>query len=421
MGMENILERNDDMDWYPRENYLKKIRDFYHATDIIKVITGVRRCGKSCLMETIACELKESGIPTDNIFFFDLDSKDYNKILNPEQLEGLIESVSSVNGTKYLFIDEVQNVKGFEMVLNGFRGTNEWSIFITGSNSYLLSGELMTKLTGRYIEFEMFPLSFEEYENIKKFYGKEIAPDRQEELQNYILEGGFPRTILLDSMAAKRRYVQSVIDEIFEKDIRRRLKIRNKSSFETVQRYIINNFGATTSLKSLKNAIEQTGTPISEATIARYIKALSDAKILYECPRFDMKSKKSLSGEKKYYLADTGFYFAQNTDNRINFGPVLENIIYLYARSHDYSVSVGRIGRLECDFILRNSEMKYSYVQVAYTIALSKETEDREYRPLESIKDNYPKYVATADSLLQQRNGIEHINLVDFMRSGKNF
>ena len=409
------------MDWYPRENYLKKIRDFYHATDIIKVITGVRRCGKSCLMETIALELKESGIPDENIIFFDLDSKEYNKILKPEQLEHLIESASAASGTKYLFIDEVQNVKGFETVLNGFRGTNDWSIFITGSNSYLLSGELMTKLTGRYIEFEMFPLSFEEYEAIKQFYGREIAPDRQEELQNYILEGGFPRTIQLDNMAAKRRYVQSVIDEIYEKDIRRKLKIRNKSTFETVQKYIINNFGAITSLKSLKKAIERAGTRISEATIARYIKALMDAKILYECPRFDMKSKRSLSGEKKYYLSDTGFYFAQNTDNRINFGPVLENITYVYARSHDYSVSVGRIGKLDCDFILRNNEMRYSYVQVAYTIALSKETEDREYRPLESIKDNYPKYVATADSLLQQRNGIAHINLVDFMKNGKDF
>ena len=183
----------------------------------------------------------------------------------------------------------------------------------------------------------------------------------------------------------------------------------------------LNNFGATTSLKSLKKAIEQTGTPVSEATIARYIRALLDAKILYECPRFDMKSKKSLSGEKKYYLADLSFYYVQNTDNRINYGPVLESITYIYARSHDYSVSVGRIGKLECDFILRDNYMKYSYVQVSYTIALSKETEDREYRPLESIRDNYPKYVVTIDPLLQQRNGIAHINLVDFMRNGKEF
>lgn len=409
------------MEWFPRENYLKRIRDFYHASDIIKVITGVRRCGKSCLMETIAGELKKSGIPEENILYFDLDSREYNKIVRADQLEQLIQGVQAVQGIKYLFIDEVQNVDGFEIVLNGFRGTGEWSIFITGSNSYLLSGELMTKLTGRYIEFEMFPLTFEEYEGMKKYYGREIAADRQEELQNYILEGGFPRAVLLDTLAAKRRYVQSVVDEIYEKDIRRRLKIRNKSTFETVQKYVINNFGATTSLKSLKRAIEQAGTPISEVTIARYIRALLDAKIIYECQRFDMKSKKSLSGEKKYYLADLSFYFVQNTDNRINYGPVLENVTYVYARSHDYSVSVGRIGKLECDFILRDNEMHYSYVQVSYTIALSKETEDREYKPLEAIKDNYPKYVATLDPLLQQRNGIMHINLVDFMKNGRLF
>lgn len=409
------------MDWFPRENYLKKIREFYYATDIIKVITGVRRCGKSCLMETIAAEIKSGGVNEENIIYFDLDSKKYNKIIKADQLEQLIASSEMIQGTKYLFIDEVQNVEGFETVLNGFRGTGEWSIFITGSNSYLLSGELMTKLTGRYIEFEMYPLSFEEYEAMKKFYGKELSLDRQEELQNYILEGGFPRAIFLDTMAAKRRYVQTVIDEIFEKDIRRRLKIRNRNTFEIVQKYIINNFGSTTSLKSLQKAIGQSGTPISEATIARYIKALLDAKILYECPRFDMKSKKSINGEKKYYIVDLSFYFVQNTDNRINFGPVLENITYIYAKSHDYSVSVGRIGKLECDFILRNNELQYAYVQVAYTIALSKETEDREYRPLESIRDNYSKYVATLDPLLQQRNGIAHINIVDFMRQGKEF
>lgn len=409
------------MDLYPRENYLKKIREFYHATDIIKVITGVRRCGKSCFMVTIADELKQNGINEENIIYFDLDDKDYNKILTAPQLENLIQNVSAVEGTKYLFIDEVQNVSGFETVLNGFRSTDEWSIFITGSNSYLLSGELMTKLTGRYIEFEMFPLSFEEYEDIKKYYNKDIAADRQEEMQNYILEGGFPRAIFLYSLAAKRRYVQSVIDEIYEKDIRRRLKIRNKSTFDIVQKYIVNNFGSTTSLKSLKKALNQNSTRISEATIARYIKALLDAKILYECPRFDMKSKRSLSGEKKYYLADLSFYFVQNTDNRINYGPVLENITYVYARSHDYSVSVGRIGKLECDFIFRDNEMNYSYAQISYTIALSKDTEDREYKPLESINDNYPKYVGTMDSLIQKRNGINHINLADFMKNGRLF
>ena len=166
------------MNWYPRENYLRKIRDFYHEADLIKVITGVRRCGKSCLMETIAEEIKNSGVKEENVIYFDLDSDEYNHIEKGTQLKKLIRGAACNNDLKYLFIDEVQNVEGFETVLNGFRGSGEWSIFITGSNSYLLSGELSTKLTGRYVEFEMFTLSFEEYEGMKTFYNKEIAADR---------------------------------------------------------------------------------------------------------------------------------------------------------------------------------------------------------------------------------------------------
>ena len=388
---------------------------------MIKVITGVRRCGKSSLMETIADEIRESGIQNGNILYIDLDLRGYRKIKTADQLESLILQMGTATGRKYLFIDEIQNVSGFEEVLNGFRGEGGWSIFITGSNSYLLSGELITKLTGRYLEFELFPLTFEEYENMKAFYNKEIDPVPASEMNRYILEGGFPRTIQFDHMADKRTYVQGVVREIFEKDIRHRVKIREKETFEAVKTYLINNFGATVSINSLCSALRKNGLSVSRATLTRYLKALTDAKILYECPRFDMKSKRSLSGEKKYYLADLSFYFAQNTDNRIHYGPVLENMVYTYARAQDYSVSVGRIGKLECDFILRDNEMQYSYVQVAYTIALSQETEDREYRALEAIKDNYPKYVATTDPLLQKRNGIKNINLIDFMKNGQLF
>lgn len=409
------------MKLYRREKYLSKIRGFYHAEDLIKVITGVRRCGKSSLMETIVEELKENGVDDSNIIYLDLDRREYKRIKTANQLEGVIEEKGTAGGLKYLFIDEIQNVPNFEEVLNGFRSEGDWSIFITGSNTYLLSGELITKLTGRYLEFEMFPLSFEEYENMKSFYGKDIDPLPVNEMNRYILEGGFPRTIRLDSMSDKRNYVQGVVKEIFEKDIRRRVKIRERETFEAVRTFIINNFGATMSISSLCNALRKNGNPVSRATVSRYIQALLDAKILYECPRFDLKSKRSLSGEKKYYLADLSFYYAQNTDNRINYGPVLENMTYIYARAHDYAVSVGRIGKLECDFILRDMEMQYSYVQVAYTIALSRETEDREYRVLESIKDNYPKYVATTDPLLQKRNGIKNVNLIDFMKNGQKF
>lgn len=406
---------------YKREKYLSKMRAFFHDDDLIKVITGIRRCGKSSLMQTIAEELKGDGVAESNIIYIDLDKRGYKSIRSAEQLDALIESATQAKGMKYLFIDEIQNVEGFEEVINGFRSEGDYSIFITGSNSYLLSGELVTKLTGRYLEFEMFPLTFDEYEDMKKFYGRDIDANAEIELNHYILEGGFPRAIKIDNLSDKRTYVRGIIDEIFEKDIKRRVKIKDVQSFELVRNYIINNFGATTSINSLHEALLKNGMAISRQTVTRYIKTLVDAKILYKCKRFDMKSKKALSGEQKYYVADLSFYYAMNTDNRINYGPALENIVYLYARSLDYAVSVGRIGKLECDFILRDGNMDYSYVQVTYKMLQSKDTEDREYRPLESIRDNYKKYVMTTDYMLQKRNGILHVNLMDFIGDGKRF
>ena len=406
---------------YPRENYLKKIRGFYHDTDLIKVITGIRRCGKSCLMQTIAEELKDSDIPPENIVYMNLDKRGFKSIKTPEQLEAEIDKLGTAEGTKYLFIDEIQNVENFEEVINAFREEEEYSIFITGSNSYLLSGELVTKLTGRYLEFEMYPLTFDEYLGMKQFLKLPVNADMTVEFENYIAEGGFPKTLSIPALADKRNYIKGVISEIFEKDIRKRVKIRNVSVFNTVQTYIINNFGATSSLTNILNDLHKAGSDIKRETLNRYIQILIDAKILYKCERFDLKSRRSISGEQKYYLADLGFYFATNTDNRINYGPVMENIVYIYAKAKGYAVSVGRIGKLECDFIMRNGPMQYSYVQVAMTIQSSRNTEDREYRPLESIKDNYPKYVVTRNDLIQQRNGIIHVNIGPFMKDGKTF
>ena len=409
------------MELYIREKYLKKIRGFYHSADIIKVITGVRRCGKSSLMEMIAEEIRNEAKENERIVFLNLDLRKYRRIKSADALEQLIEENIDENGFNYLFIDEIQNVSGFEEVINGFREDGNCSIFITGSNSYLLSGELATKLTGRYIEFEMYTLTFEEYEQMKAFYGISIDPNQAIELQKFILEGGFPRTVLIEDLADKRSYTQSVTEEIFEKDIRKRVKIRNRESFEAIRQYMINNFGATTSVNNLYEDLRANGYVISRRTLTGYINALVDAKVLYECSRFDMKSRRSISGEKKYYISDLSFFFALNTDNRINYGPVLENIVYFYAKSKGSAVSVGRIGKLECDFILRNSAMDYAYVQVAYTIAAGRETEDREYRPLENIRDNYPKYVITTDFLLQKRNGIQHVNLMEFMKENNDF
>ncbi len=409
------------MKLFRRENYLKKIRGFYHAADIIKVITGVRRCGKSSLMQMVADELREGGTSENQIVFLNLDKRGYRKIKTADRLDELIASFPKSAGMTYLFVDEIQNVKDFEEVINAYREEGDYSIFITGSNSYLLSGELATKLTGRYVEIEMFPLTFDEYLEMKAFYGKPVDANLSIELNRFIMEGGFPRAILLDEIADKRSYTESVVNEIFEKDIRRRAKIKDKEAFEMVRRFIINNFGATTSINSLQEALVKNGVNTTRATVSKYISVLVNAKILYKCGRFDMKSKRALKGEKKYYLSDLSFYFCGNTDNRINYGPVLENICYFYAKSRGYIVSVGRIGTLECDFILRSRSADYAYLQVAYTIAQSKETEDREYHPLEKIRDNYPKYLLTTDYLLQKRGGIRHVNLMDYMKAGSEF
>ena len=407
---------------FPRENYLKKIRGFYHDDGMIKVITGVRRCGKSCLMQCIAEELRAEGVDDGHIVFFDLDRYGYRSVKAPKQLEALIEPLLAVSGTKYLFIDEVQNVEGFEDVLNGFRTEGGFSIFITGSNSYLLSGELATKLTGRYIEFEMQTLDFGEYCQMKRFLGLPVNPNPVAEFDAYILEGGFPKAMDYPQLTDKRAYVAAVIQEIFEKDIRRRVKIKNVSVFNQVRDYVINNFGATTSLANIQSDLEsKQGVKVKRETLARYLKILEDAKIVSKCARFDLKSRKSLRGEQKYYLADLGFYFALNTDNRINYGPVLENIVYRYALAQGCKVSVGRIGKLECDFILRNPEMGYAYVQVAMTIMADRSTEEREYRPFGQIRDNYPKYLLTRGDVIQQRDGIIHASIPEFMQEGRTF
>ena len=221
-------------DLYKREKYLEKIRGFYHECEVIKVLTGVRRCGKSSIMNMIAGELLTGGVKEENILYFNLDKKPYDTVTTAEELDALISENSKTDGIKYLFIDEIQNVEGFERVINSWREERDFSIFITGSNSYLLSGELVTKLTGRYIEFNILPLSFEEYIGFKKFFGKSISGDNLTELRSYILEGGFPYVVRLNSLNDKRTYVQSLIEEIYEKDVKRRVRIRNRAAFDAV-------------------------------------------------------------------------------------------------------------------------------------------------------------------------------------------
>lgn len=414
---------------YIREKYLKRIRGFYHDVDMIKVITGVRRCGKSSLMQMVCDELIANGVNEDNIIYIHLDRRPFKTIKTTERLEEVIDKkAAGLSGIKYLFIDEIQNVKDFEETVNAYREEGDYSIFMTGSNSYLLSGELATKLTGRYVEFEMSTLTFDEYIGIKQFFGKILNPDMEKEFIQYITEGGFPLSVKYNTYDEKMAYVNSVIDEIYEKDIKNNKKIRKKSLFQKVQTYIINNFGATTSVDSICEYLGKNVESVSKKTIYNYLEILENAKIISKCERFDMKSKRSLQGEEKYYLSDLSFYFAKNTDGRINYGPVLENIVYNYVRSNGYKTSVGKIGKLEVDFILRKNADEYSYVQVARTIdndnfdeSGKNITEEREYRPLEKMSDGYAKYLITMDKLLQRRSGVKHLNIIDMILDNNEF
>lgn len=413
----NIVKGGFVMDnIFMREEYLNKIRGFYHS-DIIKVVTGIRRCGKSFFLLSVIKDLKANGISENDIISINLDKRGFKSIKTADKLEEVIDGYIIDNEKKYIFIDEIQNVKGFEEVINAYREDGH-SIFITGSNSYLLSGELMTKLTGRYVEIEMFTLTFHEYLEMKKFMGKVVSQNVVEEFTAYIRDGGFPKSLEFDNIDDRNLYVQSVVTQVFEKDISKNKKIRNRVAFEKVQSFVINNFGSTINVSNIVEYLAKENIAVKENTVHKYIEMLENAKIIYKCPRFDMKSKQAMKTEQKYYLADLSIYYSMNVDGRINYGSVLENILFCYLKSKGYKLSVGKNGNLECDFIVRQNVDDYFYIQVAMTIA-EQSTEEREYRPFTQIRDNFPKYLFTTDTLLQKRDGILHLNMIDFIKENK--
>lgn len=401
---------------YPREKYLKKIRPFYDS-DIIKVITGIRRCGKSFILKAIMNELIDRGIPKTQIIYIPLDRRGYKNIKTSEELETKIESMLGDDENYYLFIDEVQNVFGFESVIHAY-AEEGYSIFLTGSNSYLLSDEISTKLTGRYLNFETYTLDFSEYLEMKRFFKKKIDQDMYVEFEEYILNGGFPKTVEFDDIQARQTYTRGIISEIFEKDVKTRKRISNVPVYERVQSFLLNNYSTPFSLSNLLECLEKEGYKTKATTVRGYIEDLKKAKIVYECNRFDLKSKKSLRREQKYYLSDLAIYFAMNTDNRLSYGPSLENMVYLYLASQDYQISIGKIGKLECDFITRSMSGDYAYIQVTYTmqgedIKATERIKEREYRPFRKIRDGYPRYIVSLDRFRDQQEGVHHINAID--------
>lgn len=394
----------------PREKYLSRIRPFYHDDDLIKAITGVRRSGKSTIMRQISEELQSD--PGASVAYMDLDSKEYLHIDSPQGLMDAIDRVLPSDGRRYLLIDEVQNVEGFERVVNAYRNDGV-SVFVTGSNSYLLSGELVTKLTGRYLEFDVFPFSFSEIRDFKLFNGLEFDVDR--EFSEYMVKGGFPRRLSFEGDIEQEKYVSSLVGEIIAKDMLRGNRIRSRSSFEGVLRYLTSYPSATISSTSVSDRLRGSGTAVKPDTVNRYLGLILGSRLVCRCPRYDIRGGGTLSTLYRTYLVDPALHTSYpSRAEAVRLGALVENIVYIELVSRGHRVYAGKLGSRKVDFVVSDGDGK-AYVQVAYALE-SSEAVEREVAPLLRIRDMCPKYLISMDPVYVGARGVRHLNLVrDFL------
>lgn len=401
-----------------RERYLSRIRPFYHQMDLIKVITGVRRSGKSVLLKQIYGEVLSSGRAVGGMAYLDLDDRKYRKVRTSDDLEAAIDAVLPSSGDgRYLFLDEVQNVDDFEVLVNGYRNEGV-SVFITGSNSYLLSGEMVTKLTGRYMEFDVYPFSFSEVRDYCSVNSMDF--DSRRDFNEYVRLGGFPRRFSLGDQTAQRDYVRSLIAEIIEKDVRRKRKVRNKATFERVLEYLLATPSATISSTSISDYLRSEHVNINPYTAARYIDLIIASRLVSKCTRTDLVGKKALKTLYKVYIADPALHtLYPEVRSDIRMGAMIENIVYNELRSRGYSVTVGKLRGLEIDFVVTDG-VRRAFVQVTYVME-SPDTEAREIAPLLKLKDASPKYIISLDPVTFDRSGVVHLHLIDDFLLGDGF
>ena len=392
-----------------REMYLEQIRPYYDS-DIIKVITGVRRCGKSMLLDEIKDELLGQGIASDKIIYLNLEDMDYEYIVNASDLNKEIKSRISDNGRYYIFLDEVQHVKDFEKALASFRATLEVSLFVTGSNSTLLSGELATLLTGRTVEFEILPFSFYE---MKQYYELNNLYWSEDLFMNYLKWGGFPLRFDYKDDEAIHRYLSNLYKSIVSRDITSKSKSKDKSSFMDISLYILANAGKEFSVDNIVKAYKKNGKEISKRTVYNYLERMKKAYLIHGVGRYNITGKSALSNREKQYAVDMGFRTI-NT-NTINYEDTffLENIIYNELLTRGYTVFAGKTFKGEIDFVAIKGGKK-CFIQVTYLLA-SEETIKREFGAYGSITDASPKYVMSLDKIDLSHDGIVHLNIIDFL------
>lgn len=399
-----------------RELYLKKIRPFI-GNDLVKVLTGIRRSGKSVMLDLIKEELIQNSIDRECIISINFENMSNAFLNNAEVLHRYItDRVNEINRKSnrkiYLFFDEIQEVKDWEKCINSFRLEFDCDIYITGSNAKLLSGELATYLAGRYVEFTIYPFSFEEFCLLYKSYYNDASTKNC--FSKFIVLGGMPSlgSIHFDETASFS-YLNDIFNSIELKDVIKRNSIKDAYLLERIILYIISNTGSVFSSSSLSKFFKSEGRAVSKEKILNYLKACTDAFLFYRIKRQDLQGKKILTINEKYYIADHGIREAIFGDNKKNINLILENIVCLEILRREYNCTVGKINGQEIDFVCQK-QGNIVYIQVSYLLA-SEETIHREFDVFYKIPDNFPKYVVSLDEIDISRDGIKHMNIIDFL------
>lgn len=404
------------MEKIKREDYLSILRNFKDQ-QIIKVITGIRRCGKSTLLELFQDYLKENGVEDNQIISINFEDADYEELQDRKKLYEYLKARLIKGRKTYIFLDEIQKVDEFEKTVDSLFINKDVDLYITGSNAWLLSSELATLLTGRYIEIKMLPLSFKEY--LSAFEDK---TDLSRKFRDYLQYSSFPQSIELFKINPEniKLFLDGIYNTILFKDVMQRKGITNKNTLERVTKYLYDNIGNRTSIKNISDNIEGLEKNSSYNTVATYIQALIDSYIVYKANRYDIKGKEFLKTQEKYYAVDIGLrYYMLGQGSGKDMGHILENVVYLELLRRGYEVYIGKYDDLEVDFVAKNSKNTI-YYQVALTTRESTNYNngvlERELAPLKKINDNYPKYILTLDDDLDADfDGIKKINVLDWL------
>ena len=408
------------MEKIKREDYLSILKNFKDR-QIIKVITGIRRCGKSTLLEIFQDYLKENGVEENQIISINFEDADYEELQDRKKLYEYLKK-KLVKGKKtYIFLDEVQNVNEFEKTVDSLFINKDIDLYITGSNAWLLSSELATLITGRYIEIKMLPLSFKEY--LSAFEDK---TDLSRKFRNYLQYSSFPQAIELFKINPENinLFLDGIYNTILFKDVMQRKGITDKNTLERVTKYLYDNIGNRTSMKNISDQLEGLEKNNSYNTVSTYVQSLIDSYIVYKANRYDIKGKEFLKTQEKYYAVDIGLrYYMLGQGSGKDMGHILENVVYLELLRRGYEVYIGKYDDLEVDFVAKNSKNTI-YYQVALTTRENNNIEssvlERELAPLKKISDNYPKYILTLDDDLDADfNGIKKINVLDWLLNNK--